>query len=132
MKFGKQFELYKIPEWFEYYFDYEGIKLILNFLDVRAIKMKKLKSLQMVKKMYQRKYTLNQDKLDKLRRRGSVGTIETPNTTEIPVNTSDAKKFELKKKRILEAEDLSYLPNDQKLSKFLVIYKDKIKLKDDF
>ena len=132
MKFGKQFELYKIPEWFEYYFDYEGIKLILNFLDVRAIKMKKLKSLQMVKKMYQRKYTLNQDKLDKLRRRGSVGTIETPNTTEIPVNTSDVKKFELKKKRILEAEDLSYLPNDQKLSKFLVIYKDKIKLIDDF
>ena len=132
MKFGKQFELYKIPEWFEYYFDYEGIKLILNFLVVRAIKMKKLKSLQMVKKMYQRKYTLNQDKLDKLRRRGSVGTIETPNTTEIPVNTSDVKKFELKKKRILEAEDLSYLPNDQKLSKFLVIYKDKIKLRDDF
>ena len=132
MKFGKQFELYKIPEWFEYYFDYEGIKLILNFLDVRAIKMKKLKSLQMVKKMYQRKYTLNQDKLDKLRRRGSVGTIETPNTTEIPVNTSDVKKFELKKKRILEAEDLSYLPNDQKLSKFLLKYKDKIKLIDDF
>ena len=99
MKFGKQFELYKIPEWFEYYFDYEGIKLILDFLDVRAIKMKKLKSLQMVKKMYQRKYTLNQDKLDKLGRRGSVVTIETANIAEIPVNTSDVKKFELKKKK---------------------------------
>ena len=99
MKFGKQFELYKIPEFFEYYFDYEGIKIILDFLDIRTIKMKKLKSLQMVKKMYQRKYTLSQDKLDKIRRRSSVGTIETINTAEIPVNTSELKKFELKKKK---------------------------------
>ena len=132
MKFGKQFELYKIPEFFEYYFDYEGIKIILDFLDIRTIKMKKLKSLQMVKKMYQRKYTLSQDKLDKIRRRSSVGTIETLNTAEIPVNTSELKKFELKKKRILEAEDLSHLPNDQKLDRFLEIYRDKIKLIDDF
>ena len=50
MKFGKQFDLYKIPEWFEYYFDYEGIKLMLKFLDIRPIKAKKLKTLQMVKK----------------------------------------------------------------------------------
>ena len=132
MKFGKQFELYKIPEWFEYYFDYEGIKLILDFLDIRTTKMKKLKSLQMVKKMYHRKYTLNQDKIDKFRRRGSVVTIETQNTGETPINTFNSKKLELKRKRILEAEDLSQLPNKEKLSRFLVIYKDKIKLIDDF
>ena len=132
MKFGKQFELYKIPEWFEYYFDYEGIKLILNFLDIRPLKMKKLKSLQMVKKMYERKYTMNLDKGDRYRRKGSVVTIETQNIGEIPVNTSESKKFELKKKRILEAEDLSLLPNKQKLDRFLMIYKEKIKLIDDF
>jgi len=132
MKFGKQFELYKIPEWFEYYFDYEGIKLILDFLDIRTTKMKKLKSLQMVKKMYHRKYTLNQDKIDKFRRRGSVVTIETQNTGETLINTFNSKKLELKRKRILEAEDLSQLPNKEKLSRFLVIYKDKIKLIDDF
>ena len=132
MKFGKQFELYKIPEWFEYYFDYEGIKLILNFLDIRPLKMKKLKSLQMVKKMYERKYTMNLDKGDRYRRKGSVVTIETQNIGEIPVNTSESKKFELKKKRILEAEDLSLLPNKQKLDRFLIIYKEKIKLIDDF
>ena len=51
MKFGKQFELYKIPEWFEYYFDYKGIKLVLKFLDNRPVKKKKLKALQMIKKI---------------------------------------------------------------------------------
>lgn len=50
MKFGKQFELYKIPEWFEYYFDYEGIKLILKFLDIRPTKAKKIENLTNGKK----------------------------------------------------------------------------------
>ena len=132
MKFGKQFELYKIPEWFEYYFDYEGIKLILKFLDIRPTKAKKLKTLQMVKKMYVRKFTANLDKADIYKRRSSAITILTQNTGEIPVNTYKSKKSELKRKRILEAEDLSPLPNEQKKSKFLVIYKGKIKLIDDF
>ena len=132
MKFGKQFELYKIPEWFEYYFDYEGIKLILKFLDIRPIKAKKLKSLQMVKKMYVRKFTKNLDKADLYRRQSSAITILTQNTGEIPVNTYKSKKSQLKRKRILEAEDLSPLPNQQKKSKFLAIYKGKIKLVDDF
>ena len=132
MKFGKQFELYKIPEWFEYYFDYEGIKLILKFLDIRPTKAKKLKTLQMVKKMYVRKFTANLDKADIYKRRSSAITILTQNTGEIPVNTYKSKKSELKRKRILEAEDLSPLPNEQKKSKFLIIYKGKIKLIDDF
>jgi len=132
MKFGKQFELYKIPEWFEYYFDYEGIKLILKFLDIRPTKAKKLKTLQMVKKNYVRKFTHNLDKEDILKKKSSAITIQTENNEEIPVNTYVSKKSELKRKRILEAEDLSSLPNKQKLSKFLVIYKDKIRLIDDF
>jgi len=132
MKFGKQFELYKIPEWFEYYFDYEGIKLILKFLDIRPTKAKKLKTLQMVKKMYVRKFTNNLDKADIYRRQSSAITIQSHITGEIPVNTYKSKKSQLKRKRILEAEDLSPLPNKQKKSKFLVIYNGKIKLVDDF
>ena len=86
----------------------------------------------MVKKMYVRKFTKNLDKADLYRRQSSAITILTQNTGEIPVNTYKSKKSQLKRKRILEAEDLSPLPNQQKKSKFLAIYKGKIKLVDDF
>ena len=134
MKFGRQFELYKIPEWFEYYFDYKGIKLILKFLDNRPVKRKKLKTLQMVKKNYERKYTLNYAKVDNCKRKISTNTIDTTSSLNIPVqqNTLESKKALMKRKRILEAEDLSVLPNDQKFPRFLVIYKEKLKIVDDF
>ena len=132
MKFGKQFELYKIPEWFEYYFDYKGLKLILKFLDNRPVKRKKLKALQMIKKNYERKYTINLPKTETYKRRVSVATNDSLNTIEIPVNTLKSKKSNLKKKRILEAEDLSLFPKEQKLSRFMSIYKEKIKFIDDF
>ena len=132
MKFGKQFELYKIPEWFEYYFDYKGIKLVLKFLDNRPVKKKKLKALQMIKKNYDRKYSSNISPQDKLKRKMSSLTNESLNTINLQINSLESKKNRLKKKRILEAEDLSLLPNDKKLERFLVIYRDKIKLIDDF
>ena len=40
MKFGKQLEFYKIPEWYENYFDYNGLKTVLKFLDNRPGKRK--------------------------------------------------------------------------------------------
>ena len=131
MKFGKQFELYKIPEWFEYYFDYKGIKLVLKFLDNRPVKRKKLKALQMIKKNYERKYTMNLPKIEKLKKRVSSITNDSI-SIEIPTNLKNKKKSNLKKKRILEAEDLSILPNEKKMERFLIIYKEKIKVVDDF
>ena len=132
MKFGKQFEFYKIPEWFEYYFDYKGIKLVLKFLDNRPVKRKKLKALQMVKKNYLRKYTLNIPKTQRLTRKLSSITNESNISIEVPVNIPETKKSKMKRKRILEAEDLSLLPNEQKLERFMIIYKEKIKIIDDF
>ena len=131
MKFGKQYELYKIPEWFEYYFDYKGIKLILKFLDNRPVKRKKLKALQMIKKNYERKYSMSLPKIEKLKKRVSSITNDSI-SIEAPANVKDKKKSNLKKKRILEAEDLSILPNEKKLERFLIIYKEKIKVVDDF
>ena len=49
MKFGKQFEFYKIPEWSEFYFDYNGIKTVLKFIDIRRGKKKQLKKLKVIK-----------------------------------------------------------------------------------
>ena len=132
MKFGKQFELYKIPEWFEYYFDYKGLKLVLKFLDNRPVKRKKLKTLQMIKRNYERKYTLNVPKIQKLNKRVSSITNDSFASIEVPVNTLESKKAKLRRKRIMEAEDLSLLPNEEKLSRFIIIYKEKLKVIDDF
>ena len=57
MKFGKQFESYKIPEWSEYYFDYQGIKTVLKFIDKRISKKKKVKKLQKLQKKLRRHYS---------------------------------------------------------------------------
>jgi len=128
MKFGKQFELYKIPEWFEYYFDYKGIKFVLKFLDNRKEKSKKLKALKMLKKNYERKYTINVPQTEIVRRKASCESQCTVNSD----NIHESRKAKLKIKRILEAEDLSFYPNDEKLSRFITIYRGKIKVIDDF
>ena len=128
MKFGKQFELYKIPEWLEYYFDYKGIKFVLKFLDNRKEKSKKLKALKMLKKKYERKYTINVPQTEIVRRKESYESQCTVNSD----NIHESRKAKLKIKRILEAEDLSFYPNDEKLSRFIAIYREKIKVIDDF
>ena len=55
MKFGKQFEFYKIPEWYEYYYDYKTIRYVLNLLDIRPKKRKKLKALLLLKNYFEKK-----------------------------------------------------------------------------
>ena len=128
MKFGKQYELYKIPEWFEYYFDYKGIKFVLKFLDNRVVKTKKLKALKMLKKHYEQKYTMNVPQDEIVKRKASYESQCTVNSD----NIHESKKSKLKIKMILEAEDLSFYPNDEKLSRFIAIYREKIKVIDDF
>ena len=130
MKFGKQFELYKIPEWFEYYFDYKGIKFVLKFLDNRPAKSKKLKALKMIKKNYEKKDSINIPRSDLLKRKTSSNSNYSVAQVEIPVNMNKLKRN--RTKRILETQDLSLLPKEQKLEKFISIYKDKIKFIDDF
>jgi hypothetical protein len=130
MKFGKQFDLYKIPEWFEYYFDYKGIKFVLKFLDNRPVKRKKLKALQMIKKNYERKYSISVPKTDKYKRRASVVSNLSLGGIEIPVGGNKLKRA--KTIKILEAQDLSLLPKEEKLTRFMAIYRDKIKFIDDF
>ena len=107
MKFGKQYELYKIPEWFEYYFDYKGIKLILKFLDNRPVKRKKLKALQMIKKNYERKYSMSLPKIEKLKKRVSSITNDSI-SIEAPANVKDKKKSNLKKKKDFRSRRFIY------------------------
>ena len=129
MKFGKQLETYKIPEWFEYYLDYNGLKTVLKFLDIRSRKRKKLKILKMLKLKYEKKNKIKSAG-EQTKRRISLSS---ESSSFILVNPHKIKKYKSKKKRILEAEDLSILPdNDQKKSRFISIYKDKLKVVDDF
>ena len=131
MKFGRQFESYKIPEWFEYYFDYKGIKTVLKFLDNRPMKRKKLNKLKMMKAKYLKRYGASQVN-ERNRRRGSAITTESVNSTQIIISPKESKKMKMKKKRILEAEDLSGIPDNLKIPKFVQIYKDKINFIDQF
>ena len=131
MKFGRLFESYKIPEWYEYYYDYKGIKIVLKFMDNRTIKRRKLKKLKMIKMKYEKKYKYNQGN-EKLKRSMSTIINQSLEASPIIVNPKKSKKLKIKIKRILEAEDLTNLPNDQKISRFINIYKDKIKHIDQF
>ena len=131
MKFGKQLEFYKIPEWYENYFDYNGIKTVLKFLDNRPGKRKKLKKLKMLKSRYDKKYK-TKPASETQKRSMSVITIESFNSFQLKFDPHKLKKYKTKKKRIIEAEDLSLLPDEQKISKFFILYKNNIKLIDEF
>ena len=133
MKFGKQFEFYKIPEWYEYYYDYKGIKYVLNLLDIRPKKRKKLQSLLLLKNYYEKKnINYNNNKY----RQSIISTSSINSSVDIPIyqkeREKEIKEFNIKKNRILYAENLSMLPNEQKLNRFIIIYKEKIKVVDDF
>ena len=141
MKFGKQFEFYKIPEWYEYYYDYKTIRYVLNLLDIRPKKRKKLKALLLLKNYFEKKnntmnslypnYSLHQRNLTSTSSLNSSLDIE---NIEINIKKKEKqiKEFNLKKNRILQAENLSMLPNEQKLKRFICIYKEKVKFIDDF
>ena len=133
MKFGRQLEFYKIPEWYESYFDYNGLKTVLKFLDNRPGKRKKLKKLKMLKSRYDKK---EKDKLkqpnETQKRSMSVITIESFNSSLLKFDPHKLKKYKTKKKRIIESEDLSLLPDEQKISKFFILYKNNIKMIDEF
>ena len=131
MKFGRLFESYKIPEWYEFYYDYKGIKLVLKFMDMRIEKRKKLKKLKMIKMKYEKKYNFNQGN-EKLKRSMSAIINQSLETSPIIVNPQKSKKLKIKIKRILEAEDLSNLPNELKIARFILIYKEKLKYIDQF
>ena len=136
MKFGKQFEFYKIPEWYEYYYDYKGIRYVLNLLDIRPKKRKKLKALLLLKNYFENKNSLNNPYEHQFKNRQSIISASSLSSVDIPLNMKEREKeikeFNIKKHRILDAENLSILPNEQKLQRFIVIYKEKLKFVDDF
>ena len=130
MKFGKIFESYKIPEWYEYYLDYKGIKTVLNFLDKRQTKKAKLKKLKILKSKYEKKYKSKE--ISDSKRSASIITIDSFNAPDVKDNPYKTIKNKNKKKRIIETEDLSILNDEEKIIKFLEIYKNKLKVIDDF
>ena len=135
MKFGKQFEFYKIPEWYEYYYDYQGIKYVLNLLDIRPKKRKKLKSLLLLKNYYERKNTTTIED-NNLCRQSVMSNSSLSSSVDLQIfqkeREKEIKEFNIKKNRIVDAENLSMLPNQQKLNRFISIYKEKVKFIDDF
>ena len=144
MKFGKQFEFYKIPEWSEFYFDYNGIKTVLKFLDKRRIKKKQLKKIKTIKAKLRRLSTIKKD----LDIQNDINTNSNENEPNLNKNEDNLEENNEKKpflqpekmnehdlakrKKIREAEDLSSYSNEEKLTKFLKIYKEKISVVNEF
>lgn len=144
MKFGKQFEFYKIPEWSEYYLDYNGIKTVIKFLDKRRLKKKQLKKIKKIKKKLRKLSFQNEDmnnKSDKSDKSDEeINTNSDNNKIQVDSNQENLlvneKKFLrsstmneqelLKTEKIMEAEDLSGYSNDEKLTRFINIYKNKL------
>lgn len=131
MKFGRQLEFYKVPEWFEYYFDYNGLKTVLKFIDKRPSKRKKLKILKMIKSRYEKKERLKQNDQ---KRKLSIITVDSFNSSQFKkkINPHKIKKYKSVKKRIIESVDLSILPDDEKVTTFLSLYRNKIQIVDEF
>ena len=132
MKFGRQLESYKIPEWYEYYFDYNGLKTVLKFLDNRPQKKRKLKILKMKKSRYEKLYKKRPSNNEYIKKISIVTNESFNSSTEVFINKRELKRYKSKKKLLMETEDLSSLPEEQKVSKFLTLYKDKIKAIDEF
>jgi hypothetical protein len=131
MKFGRQFEHYKIPEWFEYYYDYKGIKYVLNLLDIRPKKRKKVKALLLLKN-YFRRYSANPCRLLRNGEKINLDSESLNSSVKLVLKNKQTKDMIIKRNRILDAEDLSIYPNQQKLSRFVQIYREKAKFVDDF
>ena len=155
MKFGKQFEFYKIPEWSEYYFDYNGIKTVIKFLDPRRKKKKQLRKLKTLKAKL-RKFSIQRERMisEDMSQSTNINKIDSDNENSNIINTqmnqsldniiiSNEKKPFLepekmthadlvKTEKILEAEDLSGYSDKEKLSKFIKIYQIKISLVNNF
>ena len=143
MKFGRQFEFYKIPEYSEYYLDYNGIKTVLKFLDKRRLKKKQLKKIKKIKAKLRK---LSSQSLDIKSLEEDNNEINTnTNTNQIQIEANDenllvpeteklqrADSFSMKTEKIMEAEDLSECSNEEKLSRFLKIYKSKIGAVNEF
>ena len=144
MKFGKQFEFYKIPEWSEFYFDYSGIKTVLKFLDKRRIKKKQLKKIKTIKAKLRRLSTIRKDsdiqndintnnKEIEPNLNQNVENLEENNEQKPFLQPEKMNDHDLvKREKIMEAEDLSSYSNEEKLSKFLKIYKEKISMVNEF
>ena len=134
MKFGKQFEFYKIPEWSEYYLDYDGIKTVIKFLDKRRLKKKQLKKIKKLKEKLRKISNVSENSNFSIENSNEIKTDEKEEKLLIPERKTyfRANSFGAKTEKIMEAEDLSVYSNEEKLLRFSIIYKKKIGAVNDF
>ena len=147
MKFGKQFEFYKIPEWSEYYLDYQGIKTYMKFLDKRRLKKKQLKKIKKIKAKLRKLSTQieNSNLSEEMNASNNIDNLNNISTNQIKIDSKEenllvaenktfmrANTINIKTEKIMEAEDLSGYSNEEKLAKFSAMYKQKIGAVNNF
>ena len=152
MKFGKNFSFYKIPEFSEYYFDYNSVKLFLSFIDRRRSRLSSLKKLQRLKQhkisandidirtvQHNELMELNNDDLD-IKNKKSFKKANSSNVdfkaNNLQMNQSMKDKEIDKEININSSKDnnsiLEKLDDTSKLENFIKFYSEKVKVVDDF
>ena len=141
MKFGKQLEFYKIPEWSEYYLDYNGIKTVIKFLDKRRLKKKQLKKIKTIKAQLRALSAQSEDlpSIEEENNTNENNPIKPDENSEkllIPdkkqLHRNQSLAISPKTEKIMEAEDLSGFSSDEKKRRFINIYKGKIRVVNEF
>ena len=103
MKFGKQFEFYKIPEWSEYYLDYNGIKTVIKFLDKRRLKKKQLKKIKKLKEKL-RKLSFQNEEVKNKSDKSEDETNTNSDNNQIQID-SNQENLLIKEKKFPDIED---------------------------
>ena len=154
MKFGKNFSFYKIPEFSEYYFDYNSVKLFLRFIDKRKSKKSSVKKLQ---KLRQHKISahdiplrtvqhtelmeLNTEDINDIKKKKSFKKANSSSVdfqNNFKMNHSVKEKETDKEMNINSSSSndknsiIETLEDTLKLENFIKFYSDKVKIVDDF
>ena len=126
MKFGKQFDFYKIPEWSEFYFDYISIKKLLKYLDKRRHKNKTKKKL---KQIHIEENDDNNDEESSIIENTDKNNIDSnANSNNTTTYLIDENKEVKKAKKI----NLSKYSESEQIKYFIKIYKKKVQVVENF
>ena len=122
MKFGKQFDFYKIPEWSEFYLDYISLKKLIKYLDKRRHK-KRSKAIKKLKQIHIK------DEEDSNEEESSYLEHEHEQHSESNISSGKEENVEVQKAKEIQLEKL---PESEQIQYFITIYKQKVGVVEQF
>ena len=122
MKFGKQFDFYKIPEWSEFYLDYISLKKLIKYLDKRRHK-KRSKAIKKLKQIHIK------DEEESNEEESSYLEHEHEQHSDPNISSGKEENVEVQKAKEIQLEKL---PESEQIQYFITIYKQKVGVVEKF